>query len=818
MPQTYAAAASAPASSWNSLPVGGGGNQTKMAISKNGFIFSGSDTTSGGGVNGGSTVAGTVNTFLATPSSCPAAYQGTPIFAGDCYGLGLDPSNDNNLYFWQSPRNGLYNLTQLWKTSNKGVTWTVSGFPLINADGNESLREKKNNQIAVDPANSLVVYAGGPTGFWVSFDQGVTSASVGSGAFATAIAAATNGINGIVFDTSSGTTTYNSQTVTARILVSVTGSGIWQSLNGGSTWALIASSPTDVGKMWCPGDGWTYALGFLGGSGITRIAPSTYALSTISGTSGLVSLAIFTGDSSRAWAVAPGWSFYAFTGALNGATAPSLTSQATGSNPVTALQCPWITVTNLHANELIADPLIATSTSSVTIGTGTKTFTVASGLNLVTGDAVRVFNTGTVTNYMLGTVSSYSGTTLSISVGSLTLGTGVYLGATATGGSGTFAAWTITKERCWLAQGSGLDYLDAPTFGGSSITVYDQSSGIESLSGNACYWPPSNHPILVASDFPNHVVAANPIGTTGLPLSSYSNPNGGGIVDGTQMCWVWNASGTKIICSVGYCGYSTDGVNWTAFASSPGVTYAYVAASTTSNIVYCDWNSNTVEYSLNGGASWATGGGTLPAAVAGNPYLNNLKALAVDDNGVFYLLGSDGYVYHSPTGATWTKGTNSSGSSGAGQIRTVPGYPGHLFVCDGFQYGPNSSIAAAIAGHPVSGHPLRFSADGGNTWTNISNTGEVQCVCPGKTKPGGNGYPSIFWIGWLSGVFGIYRIDSFNSASIGTTTHNFTGDYVANRSDIPCDIAACPDIWDWCIVAYPNGSGWAFRGYTGTWT
>lgn len=72
-----------------------------------------------------------------------------------------------------------------------------------------------------------------------------------------------------------------------------------------------------------------------------------------------------------------------------------------------------------------------TSTTSNTIGTGTKTFVVAnSGLPIVTGQGIMAIS-GTAS--MFGTVSSYVGTTLIMNV-------------TSTIGSGTYASWTITNN------------------------------------------------------------------------------------------------------------------------------------------------------------------------------------------------------------------------------------------------------------------------------------------------------------------------------------------------------------------------------------
>lgn len=71
-----------------------------------------------------------------------------------------------------------------------------------------------------------------------------------------------------------------------------------------------------------------------------------------------------------------------------------------------------------------------TSTTSLTIGTGSKAFTVASGLSFVAGNSVTATSAASSANFMTGTVASYSGTTLTVTV-------------TTIGGSGTLADWTI---------------------------------------------------------------------------------------------------------------------------------------------------------------------------------------------------------------------------------------------------------------------------------------------------------------------------------------------------------------------------------------
>lgn len=74
----------------------------------------------------------------------------------------------------------------------------------------------------------------------------------------------------------------------------------------------------------------------------------------------------------------------------------------------------------------------ATSTTSNTIGTGTKSFTTQTNKGYVTGQTLKIIQTGTPGNFMQGTVTSYNSTT-----GALVMN------ITSVGGSGTIATWSI---------------------------------------------------------------------------------------------------------------------------------------------------------------------------------------------------------------------------------------------------------------------------------------------------------------------------------------------------------------------------------------
>lgn len=89
------------------------------------------------------------------------------------------------------------------------------------------------------------------------------------------------------------------------------------------------------------------------------------------------------------------------------------------------------------ANQGWTSPIIGTSTTSITIGTGSKgPFTTQSTLGLRVGDRVRIYSDAGATyatNGMLATVTAYSGTSLTVNV-------------TAVNGAGTFTDWIIELQ------------------------------------------------------------------------------------------------------------------------------------------------------------------------------------------------------------------------------------------------------------------------------------------------------------------------------------------------------------------------------------
>lgn len=100
------------------------------------------------------------------------------------------------------------------------------------------------------------------------------------------------------------------------------------------------------------------------------------------------------------------------------------------------------------------------STTSVTVGSGSKTFTVTGGLTVSAGQYVQVFSSASNLNRMGGYVTSFSGGSLVVNV-------------TTVAGSGTFASWTPTGPY----TASGLAVADTGIIQ-NGCRIHDCSSGV----------------------------------------------------------------------------------------------------------------------------------------------------------------------------------------------------------------------------------------------------------------------------------------------------------------------------------------------------
>jgi hypothetical protein len=120
----------------------------------------------------------------------------------------------------------------------------------------------------------------------------------------------------------------------------------------------------------------------------------------------------------------------------------------------------WTDEANQTANALNLNATNGTSSTSVLIGTGSKTFTADTGKSWQLGMTLRIASTASPANNMTGDVTAYNSGT-----GSLTVN------VTSTAGSGTLASWTISQSGVGILPGYFVSGSDINITSSGSVTV-----------------------------------------------------------------------------------------------------------------------------------------------------------------------------------------------------------------------------------------------------------------------------------------------------------------------------------------------------------
>ena len=250
-------------SGWNTLPGGAGGLVTGLSIANDGSMVCRTDVGNIYRWSGKTTdYADGSKTWqqLLTFSSL----GGSASFATSSDDLGgwehvLAPGNSavHLAVFYDTTLND-GSTDRLWYSTNSGVTWNRSSLSFAKGVTNSNAAPDKTSfyKVAVDPVNENVAYcvapfnSGNSAGAYTSLNQSGGSTLATFSAVKTdgvaALPATTTGhyCGGVSIDPSSngGTTTVGGQTVSKHIIIPVGGRGIYESTDGGVTFAEIAVS------------------------------------------------------------------------------------------------------------------------------------------------------------------------------------------------------------------------------------------------------------------------------------------------------------------------------------------------------------------------------------------------------------------------------------------------------------------------------------------------------------------------------------------------------------------------------------------------
>lgn len=213
--------------SWQTLKIGAGGVISGIDIASDGTKFIRTD------VYGAYLFNQLTNLWqqVVTLNSMPRADAGLGLNGG-VYSIGIAPSKTQRFYM-------MFN-GYVYRSENRGSTWTRTAFSKVSADPNGDTRSF-GRTMAVDPANADVVYAGTPaSGLFLSTDAGESwtrVSAVGSGS--SPPGKSEGGANLIAFDPASEVSGGKTQ----GIYVSTYGTGVYHSTDGGMSWMLTTGTP-----------------------------------------------------------------------------------------------------------------------------------------------------------------------------------------------------------------------------------------------------------------------------------------------------------------------------------------------------------------------------------------------------------------------------------------------------------------------------------------------------------------------------------------------------------------------------------------------
>lgn len=660
-------------------------------------------------------------------------------------------NNTSDAYGWFNKN--LYVTTNL-KAAASSRLWANTG--LTNSiGGNQGVSAGTGPALACDPANPNVIYAATPAGVNVS-GNGLSGASASFAIISTAKIGTTGAIpSAIAFDptASSGTCSAisGSPTCTQHFWIFTSGTGVYETYNGGTAFTLTSSGPTTAssgcgqggfcfrikadqfGTLWAIiGDAKLYKYvpnGTAGGGTWTNSTPGVYnsqvaefAIDPTSGSSSTLRIAAAGDDANIALSTngAGAWTGHALTMGL----------ASSGSQP------PWIANANQYSG-------------------------------------------GVLTLAMQDMSFDASGNLWSI------------------GGIGAFEVLSasVAVNATWNSNNLGMEQLVA--------------NHVASCSGNS--------PVVNVWDR-GFFVMQNPDVFPADYWPDYSYSHAYGIINAGWAVDCATASNTNFF--TGWAGTdnnvgassSDGGTTWTVWPSFGAATTnigGAIAASSSTNWVWvpaaAGGGASQVWYTTNGATGWTQS--TLTGATT--PFANTSGygfPLAADSvtAGNFCIIDNGLNIWSTTNnGATFSK-VNTGVLAGVkynDALKAVPGQAG-IFYYSGGNAGGNTTIYNIWK--------ITKTTNECDTATKVSTTiTDIYGFGYGAPIPGGNGFPTIYFYGEVSGTIGLYEIDNGGSTPTLISAPTAAQSTPNNSTDFVKDVSGDLNVYGRIYVGF-NGSGFAY--------
>jgi hypothetical protein len=378
-------------------------------------------------------------------------------------------------------------------------------------------------------------------------------------------------------------------------------------------------------------------------------------------------------------------------------------------------------------------------------------------------------------------------------------------------------------DRWYAGNGVGVAYVPALA---SPVHHVFETRGIEDLDGWWVTFPPGG---ALSVSMEDRSVARVPDPT--FFASGFLPPTASGVITWGYHVAYDPTNPRKMVAitqhlmdATDLSGYSTDGgISYSSFASHPTPFQRGGSMAVVGNVIF--WSpgdpSGVARVSTDNGGTWN------PAAVGSIPItgqtdygwangsFTNRHVACADDGGNFYIHNGGNSaadtvhsgVYWSPSGlnGTWTQifkgfltGSRLGDYASGNRLQCVPGQVGHVW----FSSSGNGMWRCLTA-----------TAGGIQTWQHDARWTQVKAMGWGKSVTG-RSYPSMFAVGTYNGVYGIYRADDADAATVGAIVWNYLTTWPLDMSYLVNVIGGDPVNPGWFYTDTTN-AGFAYWHDTG---
>lgn len=346
----------------------------------------------------------------------------------------------------------------------------------------------------------------------------------------------------------------------------------------------------------------------------------------------------------------------------------------------------------------LANSFSGTSTTSITIGTGAKTFTTQAGLSFFTGQRLIISSNANSANYMFGAVTSYN-----TSTGALVMS------ITAVGGSGTLTDWNISISGPPGITGP-VSTTGSPASG--NLTKFSSATAITNgnLSGDVTTTNTLTTTVAAINGVTvsgttgtgNVMFSASPTFTGTMDCGAFTGIDNADFATGAAIRTATSAGNTLLIQA-----RDVDGASFTTFITLTA-NNTPACAIQSSSVTNCTINNSSIGLST-------PAAGTFTAAIA-NSFVPNLSTIPT--NGMY--LPAANTVGIAVNGGPAARFKDATGGVPANYF-TFGGSPSGAGAIEVYAEGADTDIIMAFASKGAAGFDF-YSAAGGNKQFGITHT------------------------------------------------------------------------------------------------